>query len=122
MFEFKNKTIEEFRNEVLKYLGKEITIQGGKKVTLETVTDNTIHYLPTMTGDFQFQKNGELDWSKAVSGVKMYGFIVFTKSFPDGYGNICTMPEHILVKYEDKDEKQYVVINSNGSILSKDIS
>jgi hypothetical protein len=121
MFEFKNKTIDEFRNEVLKYLGKEITLQGGGKVILDSVNENDIHYLSTTTGDFSFQKNGELDWNKAVSGVKMYGFMV-TVSVTDNRGCKMSLSEKILVKYEDRNEKQYLVIYSDGSILSKNVS
>ena len=122
MFEFKNKTIEEFRNEVLGFLGKEITLQDGQKRILDKVTECSEVYIGTMTGEFAFQKNGEFDWDKGVSGVKMYGFCVEISSYPDRLGYVTTMPERILVPFERRNEKQYLVIMSDDSILSKNVS
>ena len=52
----------------------------------------------------------------------MYGFTVLVQSYPNRLGYITTMPERILVPFDDRNEKQYLVIDSDGSILSKNVS
>ena len=117
MFKFKNKTIEEFRNEVLGFIGKEIELQNGEKRTLESVTANDVHYLSTLSGNFQFMPhNGEVDLGKALKGVKMYGFFA-TVSIKDGHGNKRENSELISVPFDSRNEKQFVVTSNDSSII-----
>ena len=116
MFEFKDKTIDEFRSEVAAHLGKEITLRSGVKVKISAVSENGVHYLSAMTGNFSFKDNGEFDWDKGVKGIKMYGFVVEVCQ-EDKHGMTCTTPEMITVPYEMKYEKSILQIDYEGSIL-----
>jgi hypothetical protein len=117
MFKFRNKTIEEFRDEALCYLGKEITLKNGAKWIVEEVTENDVRYISTMTGIFQFDSRGEFDWNKGVKPIKMFGFIVTLKQ-TDELGRSMSFPEQILVPFETKDEKQFLVVTREDSIIS----
>ena len=117
MFKFRNKTIEEFRKEVNGYLGKEITLKNGTKWIVEKVTDNDVHYQGTMTGVFEFDKRGEFDWNKGVKPIKMFGFIV-TLSYTDELERTVSIPERILVPFETKNDKQFIVVSSDRSIIN----
>jgi hypothetical protein len=117
MFKFRNKTVEQLRNEVVAYLGKEITLKNGTKWILESVSEIGERYIGTMTGVFEFQKNGEFDWNKGIKGIKMWGFDVML-SHTDRLGYKTSYPERILVPFEKKDDKQIVVTSRNDSILS----
>ncbi len=119
MFDFKDKTIDEFRKEVADGIGKKVTLQcGNSDWVIDAVTENGEHYISSLTGVFDFQPNGEFDWNKGVKGVKMYGFIV-TIALRSENGRIIMNTERIIVPFETKDEKQYVKIYNDSSILKK---